>query len=103
MDLLFAHPGHHNHDADAVPAGPETALAGNGGSANASANGGAGALGDINSGSNMGSAIGVGDSVGSVAVDGGVIANTTNLGVSLNGGTAVADASGGDSNVAFVS
>ena len=36
-------------------------------------------------------------------VDGGSIANGTNLGVSANGGTAIADASGGDYNVAFVS
>ena len=81
----------------------ETALAGNGGGATASANGGAVALGDINSGGNVGSAIGVGDTMGTVAVDGGAIANSTNIGVSANGGTAIADASGGDYNVAFVS
>ena len=97
----------------------ETALSGNGGAANSSASGGAAALGDINSGFNAGSAIGVGDTSGgmvcdewgkcypdgggSVAVDGGSISNTTSVGVSLNGGTAIADASGGDYNVAFVS
>ncbi len=80
-----------------------TAASGNGGGATASANGGAVGLGDINSGGNVGSAIGVGDTMGSVAVDGGAIANSTNIGVSANGGTAIADASGGDYNVAFVS
>ena len=97
----------------------ETALAGNGGSAVASANGGAVSVGDINSGSNAGSAISVGDTGGAmicdkygkcypgeggaVAVDGGDIANSTNLGVAVNGGTSIADASGGNYNVAFVS
>ena len=81
----------------------EVASSGNGGGANASANGGAVSAGDVNSGGNVGSAIGVGDSVGNVSVDGGAIANTTNLGVSASGGTAIADASGGDYNVSFVS
>jgi hypothetical protein len=36
-------------------------------------------------------------------VDGGLIANTTDLGVTANGGTAIADASGGNYNLAFVS
>ncbi|MFM9106276.1 MAG: hypothetical protein ACKOWF_06215 [Chloroflexota bacterium] len=97
----------------------ETALSGNGGAANASAGGGAAALGDINSGFNAGNAIGVGDTSGgmvcdewgkcypgeggSVAVYGGDVANTTSVGVSLNGGTAIADASGGNYNVSFVS
>jgi hypothetical protein len=31
------------------------------------------------------------------------MANTTTLGISANGGTAIADASGGDYNLAFVS
>ncbi|MGI9253372.1 MAG: hypothetical protein ACR2J8_06480 [Thermomicrobiales bacterium] len=87
--------------ADAVPS--ETALSGNGGAANASANGGAVSVGDVNSGGNSGSAIGVGDTVGGVAVDGGSIANSTNLNVGANGGTAISDASGGNYNVAFVS
>ncbi|MFM9106740.1 MAG: hypothetical protein ACKOWF_08575 [Chloroflexota bacterium] len=60
-------------------------------------------VGDINSGGNVGSAIGVGDSVGSVMVDGGSVSNATNLNVGANGGSAIADASGGDYNVAFVS
>ena len=81
----------------------ETAAAGNGGGAAASSNGGAVAAGDVNSGSNAGSAIGVGDSVGDVSVDGGAIANTTNLDMHATGGTSIADASGGDYNVAFVS
>ncbi len=81
----------------------ETASAGNGGGAAASANGGAVSIGDVNTGGNVGSAIGVGDTVGAVAVDGGDMANSTNLNVSSNGGTAIADASGGDYNVAFVS
>jgi hypothetical protein len=81
----------------------DTASAGNGGVATASANGGAVAVGDINSGGNAGSAIGVGDTVGSVAVDGGTMANLTDLSISANGGTAIADASGGDYNLAFVS
>jgi len=99
--------------------GQETASSGNGGAANAKANGGAAALGDVNSGANAGSAIGVGDTAGgmvcdewgkcypgdggSVAVHGGEISNGTSIGVSLNGGTAIADASGGNYNVAFVS
>jgi hypothetical protein len=97
----------------------ETALAGNGGLANASANGGAAAIGDINSGANVGNAIAVGDTMGAmvcdewgkcypgggggVAVGGGSISNSTSLGASVNGGAAIADASGGDYNVSFVS
>ncbi len=97
----------------------ETAVAGNGGGATASANGGAAALGDINSGANAGNAIAVGDTMGSticdkwgkcypagdggVSVYGGDIANGTNVGVATNGGAAIADASGGNYNVAFVS
>jgi formylmethanofuran dehydrogenase subunit C len=81
----------------------ETASSGNGGGATASANGGAVATGDVNSGGNVGNAIGVGDTHGDVLVDGGAVANGTNLGITANGGTAIADASGGDYNVAFVS
>ncbi|CAA9560798.1 MAG: hypothetical protein AVDCRST_MAG59-2563 [uncultured Thermomicrobiales bacterium] len=99
--------------------GQEVASAGNGGGAVASANGGAVSVGDVNSGGNAGNVIGVGDTGGalvcdkygkcypgeggSVAVDGGDVANSTNLGIAANGGTAIADASGGDNNVAFVS
>ena len=82
----------------------DIASAGNGGVATASANGGAVSIGDVNSGGNAGSAIGVGDtSWGSVFVDGGVVSNSTDLGISANGGTAIADASGGNYNLAFVS
>src|SRR3712207_1389469 len=82
----------------------DIASAGNGGGATASANGGAVALGDVNSGGNAGNAIGVGDtSGGPVAVDGGDVANLTDLGITANGGTSIADASGGSYNLAFVS
>jgi hypothetical protein len=82
----------------------DVATAGSGGVATASASGGAVAIGDVNSGGNVGSAIGVGDtSGGPVAVDGGFISNLTDLGVTASGGTAIADASGGNYNLAFVS
>jgi hypothetical protein len=97
----------------------DIASAGNGGVATASASGGAVSTGDINSGGNVGNAIGVGDTSGgmvcdewgkcdlgaggSVAVDGGDVANLTTLGISADGGTAIADASGGNYNLAFVS
>ena len=81
----------------------DIASAGNGGTATASANGGAVAVGDVNSGGNAGSAIGVGDTSGAVAVDGGTVSSSTDLTISANGGTAIADASGGDNNFAFVS
>ena len=96
----------------------EIAAAGNGGTADASANGGAVAVGDVNSGGNSGNSIGIGDTgsapecdkwgkcyggaSGSVAVDGGAIANSTDLAVEADGGTGIADASGGDENVAFL-
>jgi hypothetical protein len=81
----------------------DVASSGNGGVATASANGGAVSLGDVNSGGNAGNAIGVGDTYGPVGVDGGTVANSTDLSVSANGGTAIADASGGNYNLAFVS
>jgi hypothetical protein len=68
-----------------------------------SANGGVLSLADINSGGNAGNAIGVGDTYGSVGVDGGSVTNLTGIGITANGGTAIADASGGDYNLAFVS
>lgn len=84
--------------------GPDDIVsAGNGGVATASSNGGAVGVGDINSGGNAGNAVGVGDTYGSVGVDGGDVANLTDLGVTSNGGTSIADASGGDYNLAFVS
>jgi hypothetical protein len=84
--------------------GSDIASAGNGGVATASANGGAVSVGDVNSGGNAGSAIGVGDTWGGpVEVSGGTMANSTQLSISANGGTAIADASGGNYNLAFVS
>jgi hypothetical protein len=82
----------------------DVASAGNGGVATASANGGAVSVGNINSGGNACNAIGIGDTWGgSVAADGGDCLNTTAINVSANGGTAIADASGGNYNLAFVS
>jgi hypothetical protein len=82
----------------------DIASAGNGGVATASANGGAVSVGDVNSGGNAGNAVGVGDTWGgSVGVDGGDVANLTDLGITASGGTAIADASGGNYNLAFVS
>jgi hypothetical protein len=80
------------------------ASAGNGGVATASANGGAVSVGDINSGGNVCNAIGIGDTIGpDPAVYGGDCLNTTALDIAVDGGTAIADASGGDYNLAFVS
>ena len=85
-------------------AAQDVASAGNGGTATSSANGGAVATGDVNSGGNTGGAIGIGDtSGGSVSATGDTITNSTSLNISANGGTAIADASGGDYNFAFVS
>ena len=81
----------------------DTASAGNGGVATASANGGAVSVGDINSGGNACNAIGVGDTFADPVVYGGDCLNTTALGITVDGGTAIADASGGDYNLAFVS
>jgi hypothetical protein len=85
----------------------DTASAGNGGVATASANGGAVSAGDINSGGNVCNAIGIGDTSANVPVDpqvyGGDCANLTALDITVDGGTAIADASGGDYNLAFVS
>ncbi len=83
----------------------DVASAGNGGVATASANGGAVSAGDINSGGNVCNAIGVGNTYGyeDPAVYGGDCLNTTALGITVDGGTAIADASGGDYNLAFVS
>jgi hypothetical protein len=83
----------------------ETASAGNGGVATASANGGAVSVGNINSGGNACNAIGVGDTFSNLdpSVNGGSCLNTTVLGITADGGTAIADASGGDYNLAFVS
>ena len=86
-------------------AAQDIASAGNGGVATASANGGAVSVGDINSGGNACNAIGVGDTFSNLdpSVNGGSCLNTTVLGITADGGTAIADASGGDYNLAFVS
>jgi hypothetical protein len=82
----------------------DIASAGNGGVATASANGGAVSAGDINSGGNVCNAIGIGDTYGpDPDVYGGDCLNTTALGITVDGGTAIADASGGNYNLAFVS
>ena len=83
--------------------GIDVAAAGNGGVATAWANGGAASVGDINSGGNAGNAIGVGNTkYGSVWVGGGSVANATALDLTVDGGAAIADASGGSHNLAFV-
>ena len=80
------------------------AAAGNGGTAEASADGGAISVGDVNSGLNEGNAIAAGDvGDGAVAIEGGDVSTSTSLGISADGGVAIADASGGDENFAFVS
>jgi len=108
-------------------AAQDTAAAGNGGTADASANGGAVVIGDINSGLNSGNAIAVGnvgdddhgdmvcdkwgkcypvhddDDGGAVAIAGGDVTSATSIDISADGGVAIADASGGDNNFAFVS
>ena len=86
-----------------VAAQTDTASAGSGGYATASAGGGGVVVGDINSGGNVGNAIGVGDTTGSVWVDGGDVSNSTSVGITADGGTAISDASGGSYNLAFAS
>jgi hypothetical protein len=82
----------------------DTASAGNGGVATAAGNGGAVSAADINSGGNVGSAIAVGNSYGDDPdVYGGDILNQTGLAMEVDGGTAIADATGGNNNLAFVS
>ncbi|MFN8593969.1 MAG: hypothetical protein U0031_21145 [Thermomicrobiales bacterium] len=82
----------------------DTASAGNGGVATAAGNGGAVSAGNINSGGNVGSAIAVGDTMGpDPDVYGGDIANSTSMAVAVDGGTGIADATGGNNNLAFVS
>jgi hypothetical protein len=81
-----------------------TASAGNGGVATSGASGGAASLGDINSGGNAGNAVGIGNtSWGDVNANGGSFTANTGIGVGVNGGTAISDASGGSNNLAFVS
>jgi hypothetical protein len=82
-----------------------TASAGNGGVATAAGNGGALSAGNINSGGNVGNAIGIGDTYGQYDPDvyGGDISNATSMDVAVDGGTGIADATGGNNNLAFVS
>ncbi|MDQ2654015.1 MAG: hypothetical protein M3Z20_13360, partial [Chloroflexota bacterium] len=82
-----------------VGAEDNAAIAGNGGRANAHANGGALRVGNINSGGNT---IAAGDTVGDVQVYGGRVVNTTSVDLAADDGTAIADASGGDHNLAAV-
>jgi hypothetical protein len=77
-----------------------SASAGNGGFASANAQGGTVSMGDINSGGNTGNVISVGNTQGGVRVSGGNVSNQTDVSVSADGGTAIADASGGSGNVA---
>ena len=84
-----------------VAAEDDVAAAGNGGTAGAGANGGAVVVGDVNSGGNGGGLIVVGDTEdGAVAVDGGDVSSATGVAVEAEGGVGVADASGGDENLA---
>lgn len=77
------------------------AAAGNGGLAGASADGGAVSIGDVNTGDNIGNTIGVGNTYGGgVYVRGGTATNSADIGVSTDGGGAIADASGGYDNLA---
>ena len=85
----------------------DTASAGNGGVATTAADGGAASAGDITSGGNACSAIGLGNTSAYVPIDpqvyGGDCLDTTALGITVDGGTAIADALGGTYNLAFVS
>ena len=96
--------GNHQHDNGEnreADTGPQFASAGNGGVAAAAADGGLVLIGHINSGGNAGNAIGVGDTTwGSVTVDGGDVVNSTGIAVAADGGTGIADASGGNGNLA---
>jgi hypothetical protein len=81
----------------------DTAASGNGGVATSSASGGAVSVGNINSGGNVCNAIGIGNTYADPVVYGGDCFNTTDLGIAVDGGTAISDASGGNYNLAFVS
>src|SRR5215211_3606807 len=83
------------------------AAAGNAGVAVAEANGGMIDLDDVNSGRNAGNSIAVsagsspcGYGPSNVAVDGGNVSNETTVRLSADGGVAVANANGGDGNIA---
>lgn len=79
----------------------DAASAGNGGWAGADADGGAVSIADVNSGGNAGNSISVGNTTyGGVYVRGGTATNAADIGVSTDGGGAIADASGGWDNLA---
>jgi hypothetical protein len=80
----------------------DIAAAGNGGLAGASADGGSVTIGDVNTGDNVGNSIGVGNTYGGVYVRGGTATNSASIGVSTDGGGAIADASGGYDNLAVI-
>jgi hypothetical protein len=89
--------------AKRLAAQSDTATAGSGGYATASASGGVIVMGDVNGGGNVGNAISVGNTYGSVWIDGGNVSNSTTVDFTADGGTAIADASGGSGNIAGVS
>jgi hypothetical protein len=74
--------------------------AGNGGTANATANGGSVSLGDVSFGNTEVAYSAATEGDGN---DGGDVFVSNGFGISADGGLAVADASGGDYNIAFVS
>jgi hypothetical protein len=77
---------------------------GNGGVAGTTADGGIVVVNEVNSGGNQGNTIGVGDICGGsgapVSINGGNVDNSTNIDIDASGGTAIADASGGNDNLA---
>ncbi|MBA2520384.1 MAG: hypothetical protein H0V24_12015 [Chloroflexia bacterium] len=85
--------------------------AGNGGTARASADGGLVIVGDLILGNNEGNQVNVGSTgstgsggsgvSGGCLVDGGSVINEANIDISADGGIAIADASGGDDNIAL--
>jgi len=83
------------------------ASTGNGGIAGTTADGGIVVIQEINSGGNSGNSIGTGNLCagpgGTIAIDGGNVDNSTNIEIDASGGTAIADASGGDDNLAVAS
>lgn len=81
------------------------ALAGNGGIALADSSGGVITIGNVNSGNNRGNTIVVGlggwfGGLSTARIDGGTVRNSTTLNLSADGGVAVANANGGDDNIA---
>ena len=81
--------------------------AGDGGVATGAADGGTASAGDVNSGGNVCNAMSLGNTSGNVPVDpqvyGGECLDTPVLGIRVDGGSTIADASGGNFNLAFFS